>query len=1030
MRLLALSMLIIASVPGAASADMSIRPPVPLTAYDRKEFSPDLGAPSSALMMAQSSDGILWFSTVEGLFRSDGVGFDRLDIPGFRSSNAMAGLAMTPDGGGGMWMAVRGGGLTHIQGASLRNYDEKDGLPAGKSVIKILQVDRQLLAATQAGLFEYRAGSWVQSSPVPELRDKPLHDAEIDARGNLWLLSDAGAHYGDLKKNAFVHVAIPMGDDPAPGLIAAADGSMWLYRYAGATRNLCRIFPVVRSACWDIPRLEFPLFDPDGSLWWLEQGTLFRAENVLELSGEDPTEILRQSQSLEMPSQGLARARDGSIWVLSSEGITRLRAPAYAPTRTPSGGLAIAGTAQVWLISFSRGLMRVGKPAGTEAFYTADDGSLWTGDALRESGREGFNTLQDSAPPDEPVVLERYQVAVRGGFRVATTPDGDIYVNRLAPPAVTRMSKGKLEEVPVPTLDAGAAIRSVREDRTGALWISVSSNRVPLYRQVNGTWAPVNLSASPPLRDAGPMAFDDDGVLWVTSRKDGLFAVKDNRVQQFGSAQGTQLGRAIDVFPQQGHVWATGSEGLFFRAGSKFLPLTGVNNVPFIGVTGLTQMPNGDLWFAGTGGIFRVKAAEWREAARNPNHQVRFLNLDRLDGVRSQAARGPFPSVTATPDGNLWFAMQSGLFHIDPRKLPDHDPAPPVLITQVLVDGAARATQNLELLPGGQHLVVRFLAPGVRQPERTNFRYRLLKNGREGEWSLAGKERRIAFERLPHGEYQLELAASDREGYWSGKTTLLPFTVRPSFHETWSFYALIALIAILSGGILYVTRTRRLAARIRHEMEARLSERERIARDLHDTLLQGMQGLLLSFQGIASKLPSEDPLRQKMSRALDQTQDVLREGRDRVHLLREPIVGTLVDDLHRLLADLASQRGVLCDLDVPNVAREIKSSTRDELTLIGREAIRNAFAHAQASRISVVVDFGDHGLLLCVVDDGVGIAPGADGLDGHWGLRGMRERARLAGADLTVSRRSQGGTEVKVFVPADKAYAAGKGENI
>jgi signal transduction histidine kinase/streptogramin lyase len=1023
------SLVLLAMLP-AVRAIASANIPAPLESYERTVLNPDLGAPASAITVIQAPDGFLWFSTTDGLYRSDGVSFERVDVPGLRSSGAFATMNVTADTQGGLWLSGNGGGTVHVREGRLTEYGEREGLPATKAVRGIVQAGDVTLAGTLAGVFALRGNRWVQVPPIPELADKPIERIAIDGEGRVWFVSSGAAYYGRWGEASYRRVPLPTHSDLTHGLVNGPDGSVWYWRHGGERDNLCRLIPETRAACWHAPEIHTPAFEPDGTLWGLRKHRVFRLTGATAMSGADPEEVHRRAQFLELNADTLARSRDGSLWAMSSENITRLRPPAMRPTRTPSGGLAAGTDGDLWLISYSRGLMRIGPAGAVSGLHAGEDGTLWSPASLKDRDPSPYVPFDGAFDPAESVVLDRYQSGLFSGFRIARDEaSGDVYVSRMSPVGLVRLPRnGKPDDVPLPALEAGAAVRGVRRDRGGNLWISVSSNRVPLYRQEGGTWHPVALPTTSAV-EPGSLAIDRDDTLWIATRRHGILALQHGRLHEFGPHQGVRIGHVHEIFPLEDHVWASGSEGLFLRNGDGFVPVTGFDGKAFTGVTGLVQLADGDVWFAGEGGIFRVAAGEWRAVIADPRHRVRYLQLDRLDGITSQAARGPFPSAARTNDGILWFAMQGGLYRVDPRDHARREPPPRVVATRIATDEAVwSGVGALELSPDARRLSVAYQTPGAARGERMRFRYRLTKDGRPGEWLDQGNRRQLFLDRLPHGNYDLELAASDREGYWSGSASTLAFRVLPAFHQTGWFRALLALVVLCLAALLYTLRTRQLAARIRGEMTVRLRERERIARDLHDTLLQGMQGLVLSFQAIATKLPRHDPLHERMEKVLARTEALIREGRDRVHLLRDPEADTL--DLPECLQsharDLAEERGMFCEVDVPHPPRPLTPLVYDELRQMGREAITNAFLHSRGERVVVSVTYTEFGVMLKVQDDGIGMPANGTKAEGHWGLQGMRERAQTIGATLAIGKAEPRGTELKVFVPAADAYPSAK----
>jgi signal transduction histidine kinase len=214
-------------------------------------------------------------------------------------------------------------------------------------------------------------------------------------------------------------------------------------------------------------------------------------------------------------------------------------------------------------------------------------------------------------------------------------------------------------------------------------------------------------------------------------------------------------------------------------------------------------------------------------------------------------------------------------------------------------------------------------------------------------------------------------------------------------------------------------------------VEERVNERTRIARDLHDTLLQSFHGLLFQFQA-ATYLLQERPeeARKMLERALDQAEAAINEGRDAVQGLRSSTLESIdIAEAARTMGQALVTEGnnqASFRVDVEGTPRNLPPILRDEVYRIVGEALRNAFRHAQARQIEVEIQYDDRQFRLRVRDDGKGIDPkllGGDGRAGHYGLHGMRERAKLAGGELTVWSERDSGTEIELTIPAAVAYA-------
>jgi len=310
-------------------------------------------------------------------------------------------------------------------------------------------------------------------------------------------------------------------------------------------------------------------------------------------------------------------------------------------------------------------------------------------------------------------------------------------------------------------------------------------------------------------------------------------------------------------------------------------------------------------------------------------------------------------------------------------------------------------------------------------PSRVRFRYQL--EGVDDGWVDPGTRREAFYTGLKPGRYRFRLMAANDDGVWNRRGATLAFEIPPTFVQSWPFYLLCAALALALLWLGYSLRLRAVANRIRARMNERLDERERIARELHDTLLQSVQGLIMRFSNIAQDMNAIQPAHRDMLDALDSADAVAVEGRDRVHELRRwSGARSLSDVIARTAERLLLPDKIEMRVGVEGRQREIYPAIADELLRITDEALFNVSRHAQARNVSIAILFGTKALTLRILDDGVGIPPGIiaqGGVTGHFGLIGMRERAARIGGQLAITPGSARGTQVEVTVGADIAYA-------
>jgi signal transduction histidine kinase len=322
---------------------------------------------------------------------------------------------------------------------------------------------------------------------------------------------------------------------------------------------------------------------------------------------------------------------------------------------------------------------------------------------------------------------------------------------------------------------------------------------------------------------------------------------------------------------------------------------------------------------------------------------------------------------------------------------------------------------EIRLPPHPQGIEIAYTALSLTIPERVRFRYRL--EGIDKDWQDPGSRRSAFYTHLPVGVYHFKVIASNNDGVWNEQGAEVEFSIAPAFYETWSFKVALGILAVVF--ILWGVRSR--IGQIRRQLEARLaerlSERERIARELHDTLLQDFQAAILQFHLVRSRLRDE-AARAALDRGLDYADHALLEGRDRIRGIRDD------SDTFRELSELLSKYGeemaklwpLSFAMSLAGEPFEIDVRTRDEIYQIGHEAICNAFKHSEGSSVRVETLYGRDTFRMRISDDGVGMEPGLfeKGRAGHWGMIHMHERAQKIGARLEVRSEKDRGTTLEL----------------
>jgi len=401
------------------------------------------------------------------------------------------------------------------------------------------------------------------------------------------------------------------------------------------------------------------------------------------------------------------------------------------------------------------------------------------------------------------------------------------------------------------------------------------------------------------------------------------------------------------------------------------------------------------------------------------------------------------PHVAKSPDGRIWFITRDGVSFIDPRHLPFNKLPPPVHIDQITADrktywqnwSGDASSSHPKLPPLVRDLTIDYTALSLVVPEKVRFRYKL--EGWDRDWQDAGTRRQAFYTNLAPRKYRFRVMACNNSGVWNEAGTFLDFSIAPAYWQTNWFRALCVTAFMVLLWMLYRMRLRQVARQFNIRLEERVNERTRLARDLHDTLLQSFQGLLLRFQTGINLLP-ERPVeaRKTLESAVDQAAEAITEGRNAVQGLRSSTVET--NDLalaintlgEELAAGETNPNNAVFHVGVEGTTRDLHPILRDDVYRIAGEAMRNAFKHALAQRIELEIRYDERQFRLRVRDDGKGIDAKLlkEGeRPGHYGFSGMRERAKLLGGKLTVWSELDAGTELELSIPATNAYATPDG---
>jgi signal transduction histidine kinase len=521
----------------------------------------------------------------------------------------------------------------------------------------------------------------------------------------------------------------------------------------------------------------------------------------------------------------------------------------------------------------------------------------------------------------------------------------------------------------------------------------------------------------PQMPAARKVAADPESGIWLGLRNGDLARYRhgETEILPFKHEENSVVDQLIVT--SDGSVLGATPVGVIGWKDGKQQTLTIRNGLPCDAVNALIEDTQRSLWLYTQCGLVEIAGGEMQRWWGQPDITLQLRTFDAFDGVQPGGA--PFGAAARSPDGRLWFANGIALQMIDPGHLTGNALPPPVHVEQVVADRKNYSPgEDLRLPPLTRDLEIDYTALSFVVPQKVRFRYKL--DGRDAAWQEPGTRRQAFYSDLRPGRYRFRVIACNNDGVWNDAGATLDFIVTPAWYQTSWFRILCVVSGLVILVALHKLRLHQIARTISIRFDERLAERTRMARDLHDTFLQTIQGSKLVADRALK--PSTDAIR--MRQAVEQLSVWLgratEEGRAALNSLRTTTTQTndLAEALRRVTENGLIPSSMAVTFSVVGDAREMHPIVRDEIYRIGYEAIRNAFAHSSASRLEVELRYAND-LALRVSDGGTGIDPAiADtGKDGHFGLQGMRERAARIGGKLTIVSSTNSGTEIKLLVP-------------
>lgn len=963
--LLALSLLFISPSSLALDRDRT------LTQALHRIWQVPQGLPQATIYsITQGKDGYLWLGTQTGLVRFDGVRFTSLGEPNLWVRD------LEEDDQGALWAGSNSTGLVRIQGGARTSYSMKEGLPSDN--IRSLFFSRsngKLWICTSAGLGCLQNGKIVTYGTAQGLATLSVRAVCESKQGRVWVGGDSTAlsvSDGDAFK-AFPLKSLPEYSS-VRALLCATDGTIWV----GSTNGLIQLKDGKERRFTTADGLAddwiYCLTEGNDGTIWIGTKDGFSRYRSGELESFHARDGLSQSTVYT-----LYEDHEGSLWVGTKHGLNQFLDRRTVPF-TASEGLASNNTGPV--LQDSRGNIWVGTlDAGLSHFDGRRFSVLTTQQGLASNS---INALADG--------VEGLWVGTDHGLSFLRG---------------NHVDKTYATAQGLPADD----IRCLFRDEKGTLWVGTAAGPALLrgdqFVDLEGLAKPIRAPIAALIRRG-------DGSVFFADENGGLYRYADKKLTEIPQ-EGIPR-RDVDAFyeDKDGLLWmGTLGGGLRLMEGEKVTRYAMRDGLYDDDIYGIVCDDQDRLWMACSKGIFYVSRSDLRKFAKGKISSFISTPFSPTDALRTiECKSGVQPGAWRMKDGRLWFSTIRGVIVVDTARLTRKLPAPPVVIEEVIANGKRAPAGDVQrLAPGVNNLEFRYTALSYLVPGRITFRYKL--EGFDKDWVEAGGRREAFYTNLPPGHFRFRVAALNVDGTSSEATNGLALVLTPYFYQRdWFVPACIGAAALLAW-IGYRLRVRRIKA----GLVAIVAERSRIARELHDTLLQGFSGVTMEMQALSARLPS--------SAEQNTLHEIIRDAATCMSEARRSVAGLrgasgsesgLAAAIERTAKQITETRDVRLKLDLKDGAPALAADVEYHLLRIAAEAVTNSVKHSGARSIEVSLDSTPRLLRLSVTDDGSGFVRGGNGSGAseHYGLIGMEERAKQIGASFQLQSDLSRGTCVRV----------------
>ena len=921
-----------------------------LTGYTRRVWQAPDGLPEQTVQaFAQTPDGYLWIGTTGGLLRFDGAHFtvfDQNNTPALHENSIFC-LLVSSDGA--LWIGTEGGGLARYLYGQFRSWTSKDGL--SNDFVRALAQDANgtIWAGTDLGLLRVEGERLVRVDNTGTIPSLSVHSIYGDRAGRLWV---GGWMLYELRGKTAIPYPLgkETGDNQIKSILQTQDGTLWVGTVSGLNRMVpgSLSFEKVKGITGTVRVLRQT---PDGVLWI---GTIGRG--AFEYSDGKLTQLTSPTVLPSNTVLNFFEDNEENFWIGTQAGMLRLTRTPVSLIALPQANDSDFGTlgrdsdGSLW--SASTQLFRIHngvvaplvlpemEGAHVRNLFRDRSGELWVG-----TDGSGIFRIADGK-------TQRFTSGLSNPFIRAITQDRDQSIWAATDGGLSHLlgEGAKRRIVGYQQWDglAYASTRALLEDSHGDLWVGTDRGVSHLH---NGAFVSDAATKAMAQMKIWTIHEDADGGLWFGSRNNGLFRYRDGKMAHFSAEDGL-VGNAIYQILEDrvGHLWTSGPNGI-----------------------SLLDRHQLDA-----------------QANTFPRHlALTFYSISEMEG-NTEIYGGTQPSGYIAPEGDVWFPSNRGLIHVQPLQSAPLPP-PPIRILSVIADGhPSSILAPIQLQPRNSRLEFAFAPIRMRSQVGLRFHYRL--DGFDHDWSPPIAARTADYTNLPPGHYRFRVQAFDVGNPESVTESTIEVIQLPHFFRTWWFItASFALLALLVSGA-YRYRVHQMKSRY----EAVLEERSRLAREMHDTVIQGCTGVSALMEALSMKTSGDKVDTGLLDFARTQLRNTINEAREAIWNLRHS--GDNSDDIGQRIAEMTQHAGKEFNIPVSYTLTGtpfgLSHPVAHDLLMVAREAVFNAVLHGSPTQVEVTLTYDRKELVLCVRDDGCGFdAQTIEQQEGnHFGLKGMRER--------------------------------------